>query len=304
MFFPAPYWNNGAAIVVVGPQTSVKEQVSTEYAKRLRALGFIALAYDPRTYGESDGEPREFENPQWKVEDIKSAVKFMGTLQEVENSRVGVLGVCCGGMYAARAATEDPHIRAVAIVAGNLMNPENQKDKFGAGYDKLLQLGKDAKIKYEQTGIVDYVPNIPDSPSDYKFGMPFHGSSEVYGQYLNDKNTRWKNRSAAMFWEPFLQFDVLKDAEKIQIPTVIFHSNLGQTDVARQLFSKIRGEKEGYLTNTYQTDFLNNPLTINQTSRAVGTFLMKHLNYEKPNFSDASVTHLKNHDSSGQSFPD
>lgn len=90
LFFPAPYWNNGAAIVVVGPQTSVKEQVSTEYAKRLRALGFIALAYDPRTYGESDGEPREFENPQWKVEDIKSAVKFMGTLQEVENSRVGV----------------------------------------------------------------------------------------------------------------------------------------------------------------------------------------------------------------------
>ena len=50
-------------VVLLGPMTFQKEQVPTEYARRLAKMGFIALVFDPRYRGESGGEPRCRENP-------------------------------------------------------------------------------------------------------------------------------------------------------------------------------------------------------------------------------------------------
>src|SRR5437773_1372725 len=50
------------AIVVGGSLTSVKEQMSAAYARAMAERGFVALAIDYRHYGESGGEPRQYEN--------------------------------------------------------------------------------------------------------------------------------------------------------------------------------------------------------------------------------------------------
>jgi uncharacterized protein len=60
-----------ACAVLTGPLTSVKEQATGAYAAALAERGFLALAFDHRTFGESGGEPRQFENPLAKVEDIR-----------------------------------------------------------------------------------------------------------------------------------------------------------------------------------------------------------------------------------------
>ncbi len=51
------------AVVVVGPQSSVKEQVPAVYAQQLASQGFVALTFDHRTFGESGGEPRQERKP-------------------------------------------------------------------------------------------------------------------------------------------------------------------------------------------------------------------------------------------------
>src|SRR5262245_66445908 len=63
--------------VLTGPLTSVKEQAAGGYAAALAERGFLALAFDHRTFGESHGEPRQFENPFAKVEDIKAAASAL-----------------------------------------------------------------------------------------------------------------------------------------------------------------------------------------------------------------------------------
>jgi len=47
------------AVIVGGPMTSVKEQVTGVYAQALAARGIAALAIDHRHYGQSEGTPRQ-----------------------------------------------------------------------------------------------------------------------------------------------------------------------------------------------------------------------------------------------------
>jgi hypothetical protein len=46
------------AVALCGPISSVKEQTLPHYAERLADAGYTALTFDPRTLGESEGEPR------------------------------------------------------------------------------------------------------------------------------------------------------------------------------------------------------------------------------------------------------
>ncbi|MBD0300008.1 MAG: hypothetical protein ICV82_07090, partial [Nitrososphaera sp.] len=46
LYLPANIKAPQASVVVVGPQSSVKEQVSQVYARQLAAQGFVALTFD------------------------------------------------------------------------------------------------------------------------------------------------------------------------------------------------------------------------------------------------------------------
>lgn len=61
------------AIIVGGSWITVKEQMAGLYAERMAEQGFAALAFDFRTFGESGGEPRQYESGALKTQDFKNA---------------------------------------------------------------------------------------------------------------------------------------------------------------------------------------------------------------------------------------
>src|SRR5262249_53376512 len=107
-----------AAVVTTGPLTSVKEQATGAYAQALAERGLATLAFDHRSFGESEGQPRQFEHPEHKAAAVAAAVTALRADRRTGNLPVAAVGICAGGGYMARAVADDTRVCAFAGVAG------------------------------------------------------------------------------------------------------------------------------------------------------------------------------------------
>jgi len=81
------------AILVAGAMTGVKEQVAGNYGERIAKAGYMTLVLHHRHFGESEGMPRQYEDPAKKMEDFKNAISFLCSLDGVDKERIGACGI-------------------------------------------------------------------------------------------------------------------------------------------------------------------------------------------------------------------
>ena len=79
--------------------------------------GFVAVAFDPSTTGESSGKRRNMGSPEIFTEDYSAAVDFVSNLKFVNPQQIGAIGICGLSGMAITAATNDTRIKAVATSA-------------------------------------------------------------------------------------------------------------------------------------------------------------------------------------------
>ena len=217
------------AIAISGPFGAVKEQSSGLYAQKLAELGFLTLAFDPSYTGESGGTPRYVASPDINTEDFCAAVDFLSVQNNVDQERIGILGICGWGGMAINAAAIDTRIKATAAMtmydmtrvnANGYFDSENTAD---ARYQKKEAMNAQRIIDYKNGtyalagGVVDPLPE--DAPQFVK---------DYYGYYKTKRGYHPRSLNCNMGWNvtsslSFMNFPILQYASEIRSAVLLVH---------------------------------------------------------------------------------
>ena len=279
LFLPPNFDSNQSytAVIVVGSWTSVKEQMPDEYASLLALKGFVALTFDFTGFGESEGQPRQVEDHQLKIADIKSAVDYLNTNPQLKLAQINGMGICAGSGYMAHATAQDSRINQLVLVAPWLHNATIAKsiyDMRPGGTDGLLEAAEVAREKYAKTGEMDYV--LAASELDPLSAM--YVPENAFDYYLNPAKAAggvYDNRFAVSSWKPWLTFDGIGSAAGIQQPVFIVHSEQGAVPQgAKAFFDQLKGEKDILWLNQYnQQQLYYEAEAVNSAVESVVQFL-------------------------------
>ena len=104
---------NGVVVVMAGGLAVPKEPGSDRFAVAFHAAGFSVLAFDYRSIGESEGEPRQVVRINDQLADWDAALEFAAGLPGVDRSKVAAWGFSLSGGHVLAVAARHPGLGAV-----------------------------------------------------------------------------------------------------------------------------------------------------------------------------------------------
>ena len=238
------------AIAVSGPFGAVKEQSSGLYAQTLAERGFVTLAFDPSFTGESGGEVRNVASPDINTDDFSAAIDYLTTLPEVDENKIGIIGICGWGGFALNAAAQDTRIKATVTSTMYDMTRVSAKgynDSVSA--DDLYKMREDLnaqRTKEAQGAPIAGAPGLPDKLTGeepqfvqdyfnyYKTKIGFHPRS------INS-NGHWNVTSAlSLITQPILAY-----ADTIKSPVLMIHGEKAHSRYfSEDAFKKLTGDNK------------------------------------------------------------
>ena len=238
------------AIAVSGPFGAVKEQVSGLYAQTLAERGFITLAFDPSFTGESGGEVRNVASPDINTDDFSAAVDYLTTLPEVDENKIGIIGICGWGGFALNAAAQDTRIKAtvtstmydITRVSAKGYNDSVSADDLYKMREELnnqrtidAKSGKPVFVPTNQDKLKGDEPQfIKDYHEYYKTKLGFHPRS------INSNGGWNKTSLLSLITQPILAY-----ADTIKSPVLMIHGEKAHSRYfSEDAFKKLTGDNK------------------------------------------------------------
>ncbi len=103
--------------IVLGHGFGIRKESLVDEAEHLTAAGFLTLAIDYRSFGESGGEPRGSLFPLNEVEDFRNAISYLQARDDVDPERIGIWGASFGGGVVIMTAALDRRVKCVVAMA-------------------------------------------------------------------------------------------------------------------------------------------------------------------------------------------
>ena len=108
---PGPYPTVIAYVGIGG----VAENV-WDIAEHFTSAGLAVLAYDHRSMGYSDGEPRQLIDPWQQSRDARDALTYLSQREDVDSDQIGLWGISLGGAVSLFVAAVDPRVKAIVSI--------------------------------------------------------------------------------------------------------------------------------------------------------------------------------------------
>ena len=254
------------AIACSGPFGAVKEQSSGLYAQTLAERGFLTIAFDPSSTGESGGEPRYVSSPDINTEDFCAAVDYLMTRDDVNPDLVGILGVCGWGGIALNAAALDPRIKATVATTMYDMSRVSQNGYHDDGDSKEARdamrkaLAEQRLIDF-RNGSYERAGGVVEDPT----GMPwfvqqyhaYYKTPRGYHKRSLNSNEGW-NKTSVLSW---LNTGFLKFTNEIYNAVLILHGEKAHSRYfGITAYENMTGEKVNLQGQDANLQPLNEPL--------------------------------------------
>lgn len=238
------------AIAISGPFGAVKEQSSGLYAMNMAERGFVTLAFDPSFTGESGGEVRNVASPDINTDDFSAAIDYLTTLPEVDENKIGIIGICGWGGFALNAAAQDTRIKATVtstmydmtrVTARGYNDSMSADDLYKMRQDLNNQRTKEAQGAQiaEAAGLPDKLTGeepqfVQDYFNYYKTKLGFHPRS------INS-NGHWNVTSAlSLITQPILAY-----SDTIKSPVLMIHGEKAHSRYfSEDAFKKLTGDNK------------------------------------------------------------
>ena len=231
MYEPKGYEGKLPALAVCGPYGAVKEQSSGLYAQEMAERGFLTIAFDPSFTGESGGEPRYMTSFDINVEDFQAAVDYLFNLDNVDNEKIGIIGICGWGGMALQTACIDTRIKATIVstmydmsrIAGNgyFDEQDNEETRYQSRVNLNNQRNEDYKNgEYALAGgVIDPLPeNAPEFLQGYH---AYYKTPRGYHKRSLNSNGGWAIQSSTSM----MNVRLLHYSNEIRSAVMIVHGD-------------------------------------------------------------------------------
>ena len=241
------------AIAVSGPFGAVKEQCSGLYAQKMAERGYLTIAFDPSFTGESGGTPRYVASPDINTEDFSAAVDYLLTRDDVDNERIGIIGICGWGGFAINAAAMDTRIKATVASTMYDMSRVNANGYFDSmnadqRYELKKQLNEQRTVdarngSYERAGgVVDPLPD--DAPQFVKDYYAYYKTPRGYHPRSLNSNDGWNKTSSLSF----INMPILSYCDEIRSAVLLIHGEKAHSRYfSEDTYKRLKGDNKRLL---------------------------------------------------------
>ena len=184
----------------------LRSQLDFQYAINFAKAGLVAVTFDYRTFGDSDGillsegpQPRpdadgmvnvrarvvrKIVDPEWQNRDIVSAMSFLRSLEGVDTSRIGIWGSSLGGGHVLKVAGGDGGIKCVVAQIGSIdtytnwvsRHPDYRGEAEIAGLSGLHAQGSVLPWTMKPPYGLSAAPNLPKVVFEHR---PLDGANNI-----------------------------------------------------------------------------------------------------------------------------
>jgi hypothetical protein len=186
---------NGASVIAFPGRSG-----PVEHARMLIRHGYGVLLFDRRGEGESDGDGNLY---GWSGDkDVRAAISFLQTRADVDDDRIGGLGLSVGGEIMLETAAATPALKAVVSEGAGFRSIREASELPGAARwllfpQNLVLTGTTALFANEKPppDLKEFIPDIAPRPVFFIFATHGQGGEELNPAYYDaagEPKTLWE----------------------------------------------------------------------------------------------------------------
>lgn len=239
------------ALIVNSGYQGFNEFYPKMFAGQLTKRGYICLGFDYRGMADSEGEKGTVLIEE-QVEDIRNAVTFMQTLDEVDNQQLGLVGWGMGAANVILAAAKGHNVAAVASLNGFYDGVRWLKSIHS--YDEWMRI-RDAVDEDRRRRVLEGESALADTFAHY----PLDPATDDYVQKELSHVYGFGHPTRLQFTESIMDLKVEKVVKDLEVPLFIGHgsrNSLHPYDEALALHAAAASPKTLYTIDGRHNDFM------------------------------------------------